>query len=86
MAIFALACAEGLCDEGIESKKEAFAKKRQHHEDTGAKADGTHGDGTIGEAADHHGVDNGHAHPAEFSEDERKGEPERGAHFCAQSL
>ena len=80
------ACAESLGHESIEAEEETFTEERQHHEDSGTKADRAHGDRAVGQAADHHGVDDGHAHPAEFSEDQRKGEPERGAHFCAQSL
>src|SRR5229473_2026186 len=34
----------------------------------------------------HHGIDDGHAHPAEFGEDQRNGEPQSGAKFGAKCL
>jgi hypothetical protein len=35
--------------------------------------------------ADHYGVDDGHAHPTEFREDQGKGEPDGGAQLFAKN-
>ena len=45
--------------------------------------DGAHGGGGVGEAADHHGVDDAHAHPADLGEDEGEREAQHGAEFGA---
>ena len=84
VAVFALASAEGLGDEGVEADEEAFAEEGEDEEEAGADADGADGFGAVGETADHHGVDDDHAHPADFGEDERKGEAERGTEFVAE--
>ena len=86
MAVFAAACAEGLRDQSVEAEKDALAKKREDDEERGAEADGTHGHGRVGQTADHHSVHYGHAHPAEFGEDEREREAECGAHFAEVRL
>src|SRR5260370_9822262 len=52
----------------------------------GAKAAGANGGRAVGEPPDHHGIDDGHAHPAEFGEDQRNGEPQSGAKFGAKCL
>ena len=84
MAIFAAAGAEGLGDEGVEADEEAFAKEGEDDEEAGADADGADGFGGVRETADHHGVHDDHAHPADFGEDERKGEAKSGAEFAAE--
>ena len=84
VAVFALASTEGLGHEGIEADEEAFAEEGEDDEEAGADADGADGFGAVGEAADHHGVHDDHAHPADFGEDERKGEAERGTEFVAE--
>ena len=84
-AIFAAAGAEGLGNEGVEADEEAFAEEDEDEEEAGADADGGDGLGTVGKAANHHGVHDGHADPADFGEDERDGEVESGAKFGAQS-
>ena len=84
MAIFALAGTEGLRDESVEAHEEAAAEKREHDEDIGTEADRAHGRGAVGQAADHHGVDDGHAHPAEFGEDEREREAQSGGELLAK--
>ena len=66
--------------------KEAAAEQSKHDKDVGAEADGAHGGGAVGQVADHHGVDDAHAHPAELGENERKREANRGAQFGAKSL
>jgi len=84
MAVLAMAGAEGLGDEGIESDEKTFTEEGEDDEDAGADADGTNGLGAIGEAADHHGVHDDHAHPAEFGENEREGKAKRGREFAAE--
>jgi hypothetical protein len=84
VAIFAMACAEGLGDEGVEANHETFTKESEDDEETGADTDGANGFGAVGKASNHHGVDDDHAHPAEFSEHQRKGEVEGGAEFGAK--
>ena len=84
MAVFALSGAEGLRDQGVETDQQTFAEKRQHNKDVGAEADCAHGDGAVRKLADHHGVHDGHAHPAEFGEDERKREVNRWAQFARE--
>ncbi len=69
MAILAFAGAEGLRDEGIESEQNAEAKERDGDEDVRAESDGSDGSGAVGQASDHHGVHDGHAHPTELGED-----------------
>jgi hypothetical protein len=69
----AAASSEGLGDEGVEADEEAFAEEGKDKEEAGADADGGDGLGTVGEAADHHGVHDCHADPADFGQDERKG-------------
>ena len=71
-------------DEGVEADEEAFPTEGEDDEEAGADADGGNGLGAIGKAADHHGVDDGHAHPAEFGEDEWQGEPECGRQLGAE--
>ena len=83
--VLATAGAEGLGDEGVEADEDAFAKEGEDEEEAGADADGGDGLGAVGEAADEHGVFDGHADPADFGEDERDGEVESGAKFGAQS-
>ncbi len=39
-----------------------------------------------GKMADHDGVNDGHAHPAEFGEHQRQGEAQRGGKFFAKSF
>jgi len=84
MTVFSVAGTEGLGHQGIEADEETFAEKGEDDEDAGADADGADGLGAIWKAADHHGVHDDHAHPAEFGEDERKGEAQRGRKFAAQ--
>ena len=83
-AVFGAAGAEGLGDQGVEAYEEAFAEEGEDKEQTGADADGGHGLGTVGEAADHHGVHDGHADPSDFGQDERQGQVKRGAKLGAK--
>ena len=52
-------------------------------EDLG-EGDGAHGDGGVGEMADHDRVDEAHAHPADFGEDEGEGDAEHGAELSPE--
>ena len=79
MAVFALAGAEGLRDEGVETDKQAAAEEAEDVDEDAAEADGGDGYRAVGKTADHHGVDDGHGHPAEFGEDEREGQAQSGA-------
>ena len=84
VAVFAMAGAEGLGDEGVQADEQAFTKEGEDDEEAGADADGADGFGAVGETTDHHGVHDDHAHPADFGEDERKGEEQGGAKFVAE--
>ena len=84
VAVFAMTCAERLGDEGVQADKDAFAKESEDDEQAGGDADGTNGFGAVREAADHHSVDDDHAHPADFGEDERESETKGGAELVAE--
>lgn len=81
VAVFAMTGAKGLGDQGVQTDEDAFAKESKDNEEAGTDADGTNGFGAVGEAADHHGVDDDHAHPADFGEDKREGEMQGGTEF-----
>jgi hypothetical protein len=85
VAIFALASTEGLGHEGVQANEETFTEKGEDDEEAGADADGADGFGAVGKTADHHGVNDGHAHPADFGEDERESEAEGGTEFVAEN-
>jgi hypothetical protein len=86
MAVFALAGAKCLRDESVQAQKQTAAEKSEDDENVGAEADSAHGGGAVGQMTDHHGVHDGHAHPAEFGEDERNGQPQGGAKLSAKCL
>ncbi len=86
MTVLALTGAESLRHESVESHKQSSAEERQDNEDVGAEAYRAHGGGAIGKMADHHGVHDGHTHPAEFGEHQRQGEVHRGREFFAKSF
>src|SRR6202789_4633334 len=65
----------------MEPAHQAVAEDRGGGEQNAAEADGADGFGAMGLAADHHGIDDGHGHPAEFGEDERDGQTQHGARF-----
>ena len=79
-----MAGAKGLGDKGVEADEETFTKEGEDDEENGDEADGADGLGAVGKAADHHGVHDDHAHPADFGEDEREGEAQGGAEFAAE--
>ena len=82
VAVFAVAGAESLRDERVESDKDTFPEESEHDEKAGRDANGSDGLGGIREPADHHGVDNDHAHPADFGENERESEAKGRAEFA----
>jgi len=82
-AVFGATSAEGLGNQGVEADEEAFAEEGKDEEEAGADADGGDGLGAVGEAADHHGVHDGHADPTDFGEDEREGQMQSGAKLGA---
>jgi len=84
VAILAATRAKSLRDQGVEADEDALAKEGEDDEEAGADANRADGLGTVGESADHHGVDDHHAHPPDFGEDEGKGEVEGGAKFAAE--
>src|SRR5215467_2707386 len=86
MAVLALARAKGLRNERVESDEQAVAEKGQHVEQVGADADGTDGAGAVRKMADHHGVHDAHAHPADFGKNQRQSEPDGGTKFVTKCL
>ena len=82
-AVVAAAGAEGLRDQGVEADEQAFAEEGEDKKQAGADADGCDGLGAVWEAANEHGVFDGHADPADFGEDERDGQVKGGAQFGA---
>jgi len=85
VAVFTPASAESLRDEGIEADEDAFGEESEDDEEARRNADGADGFSGVRKAADHHGVDNGHGHPADLGEDEGKGEAEGGAEFATEA-
>lgn len=72
-------------DEGVEADEQALAEKDEYQEEAGTDADGGDRLGAVGQAADKHGVFDGHADPADFGEDKRDGEVKGGAKLGAKS-
>src|SRR6202051_3451335 len=86
MAILTLTGAESLRNKSVEAHEQSCAEKCEDDEDVRAEADGAHGGGAIGQMANHHGVHDGHAHPAKLGEDQREGKAHRGRKFLAKSF
>src|ERR1700757_2568304 len=84
VAVFATAGAERLRDECVQANEEAFSEEGEDEEEAGTDADRADGFGAVRETADHHGVNDDHAHPADFGEDERKSEVEGRTEFAAE--
>ena len=84
VAVFATTSAKGLGDEGVEADEKTFPKEGEDNEDAGGNADGANGFSGVGQAADHHSVDDNHGHPADFGEDERESEVKGGAKFATK--
>jgi len=83
VAVVAPAGAEGLGDERVQADQEALAEENEDEKKAGSDADGGDGLGTVGEAANHHGVHDGHGNPADFGEDEGEGQMESGPQLGA---
>ena len=86
MAVFATACAEGLSDQSVQTDEESSAEEGKHMHEDASQADRGDGHGAIRQAADHHRVNNGHAHPAQFGEHQRNGQPQSGPDLRAKCL
>src|SRR5258708_2288749 len=86
MAIFALACTESLGNKCVQANQKPSAKKRKDVNKDAPKANGGNGHSAVGEATDHHGIDDRHAHPPELGEDQRNGELQSGPEFGAKCL
>jgi hypothetical protein len=85
VAVLATARTERLRNKSVQANEEALTEKGEYQEEAGADADGADGFGAVGKTADHHGVNDGHAHPADFGEDERESEAEGGTEFVAEN-
>ncbi len=86
MAIFALACTESLRNKGVQANQKPSTKKRQHVNKNATQANGGDGHRAAGQAADHHGIHDRHAHPAELGENERDRQPQSGADLGAECV
>src|SRR5260221_7411971 len=75
---------EGLGDKGVEADKKALPEEGKDKEEGGADADGGDGLGAVGEPADHHGVHDGHADPADLGQDEGQSQVKGGAKLGAK--
>jgi hypothetical protein len=84
VAILATARAKGLRHQGVQSDEDPFAEESEDDEEARGDADRSDRLSRVGKAADHHGVYNHHAHPADFGKDEWKGEAKGGAEFAAE--
>ena len=72
------ACAVGLGEVGVEAEEDAGDAEGDGVVEDLAEGCGGDGEGGVGHVSDHDGVDNAHRHPANFGEDEGKGEREHG--------
>lgn len=82
MAVFTTARAERLRDKRVQADQDAFTEKGEDDEEAGSNADSADGFCRVREAANHHGVHDDHAHPADFGQDERESEAQSGAKFA----
>lgn len=82
MTVLTTAGTESLGNEGVETDKDSFAEKRKNDKQARGDADSSDGFGGVRKAADHHGVDDHHAHPTDLGEDKRKREAESGPEFA----
>ncbi len=79
IGFFVLLGAEGLRDEGIEAEEDTTDAEAEGVEEDLSEGGGAHGEGGVGEMAEHNGVDQRHGDPAELAGDERQGKvDERG--------
>ena len=86
MAIFPPARTEGLRNKCVQANQKASTKKRKHVDKNATQANGGDGHGAVRESPDHHGIDDGHAHPAELGEDKGNSEPQSGPELGAKCL
>ena len=84
MAIFAAPRTESLRNKCVQANQKPSTKKRKDVNKNAAQANGGDGHGAVGEPPDHHGIDDGHAHPAELGEDKGNGEPQSGPELGAK--
>ena len=79
MALAVIAGAVGLRDQGVEAEQQAHSEDGKRHVDRRADAHGANGGGA--ERRHHDGVDDAHAHPTQFGQDDRHGQAKHGAKF-----
>ncbi len=77
------ACAVGLGEVGVEAEEDAGDAEGDGVVEDLAESAGGDGKGGVGHVSDHDGVDDAHGHPADFGQDERKGEREHGSDLGA---
>jgi len=77
------ACSVGLRDVGVEAEENACDAEAEGVVKNLAEGRGGDAERGVGHVADHDGVDDAHRHPAEFGEDEGKGEREHGPDLLA---
>lgn len=86
MAVLALARAERLRNERIETDEEAASKHRQNVYQNAPKTDRADGHRAVWETTYHHGVNDAHGHPADFRESKRKSKAQSGTQLGAECL
>ena len=79
----ALVGAEGLGDEAVEAEEDAGDAEAEGVVEMLGESRGAHGEGGVGQMAEHDGVDQGHGDPAELACDEREREAEQRREFAA---
>jgi hypothetical protein len=79
----ALVGTEGLGDEAVETEEDAGDAEAEGVVEVRGEGGGAHGEGGVGEMAEHDGVDQRHGDPAELAGDERQGEAEQRREFAA---
>ncbi len=67
IGLFVLFGAEGLGDEGVETEEDAADAEAEGVEEDLREGGGAHGEGGVGEMAEHDGVDQRHGDPAELA-------------------
>ena len=84
MAVLALTGAKRLRDERVQPNQQSCSKHGEDVDQNSTKAHGSDGHRAVRKAAHHHGVYDGHAHPADFGEDERQGQSQRRSKLGAE--
>ncbi len=72
MTVLALTGAERLRNQCVQPNQQSTSKHGEDVDENSAKAHGRDGHCAVWKAAHHHGVHDGHAHPADFGENERQ--------------